>query len=117
MKLISNIFWIDALLTSSSQLIATLHQAQFAASRVAVPVKIERFDNLSTWNIFQIPRLAQVVGNDHVAQMSVVTPITCIGPLDPIAVLVNVSPNPDWLSKARKIRVNKIQARLINVSL
>ena len=90
-------------------MIATLHQAHLAASRVAVPIKIERFDNLSTWNIFQVPRLVEVVGEDHVAQMSVVTPITCVGPLDPITVLVNITPNPDWLSKARKIRVKAIQ--------
>jgi hypothetical protein len=97
------------MLTVTSQLIATLHQAQSAASRVTVPVKIERFDHLSTWDIFQVPRLMQVEGDDHVAQMSVVTPITCIGPLDEITVLVKIAPNPDWLSKARKARVNKIQ--------
>jgi hypothetical protein len=51
----------------------------------------------------------EVVGSDHLAQMNVVLPVTCVGPLDPIIVLVNISPNPDWLSKARKIRVNKLQ--------
>ena len=95
-----------------SHLVATLHQAQAAATRVSVPVKIERFDNLSTWDIFQIPRLLEVVGSDHVAHMSVVLPVTCVGPLDPIMILVNIAPNPDWLSKARKIRVNKIQVLL-----
>jgi len=53
--------------------------------------------------------LVEVVGSDHVAQMNVVLPITCVGPLDTITILVNISPNPDWPSKARKIRVNKIQ--------
>lgn len=92
---------------------ATLHQAQSMISRVAAPIKIERFDNLSTWDIFQVPRLVEVKGSDHLAQMNVVLPVTCVGPLDPITVLVNISPNPDWLSKARKIRVNKIQVYLI----
>ena len=95
-----------------SQLVATLHQAQSAATRVSVPVKIERFDNLSSWDIFQIPRLVEIVGTDHVAQMSVVLPITCVGPLDPITILVNIAPNPDWPTKARKIRVNKIQVTI-----
>jgi len=93
----------------SSQLIATLHQAHIASSRVSVPIKIERFDNLSTWDIFHVPRLVEVLGSDHVAQMNVVLPVTCVGPLDPIVVLVNISPNPDWPKKASKIRVNKIQ--------
>jgi hypothetical protein len=53
----------------------------------------------------------EVVGSDHLAQMNVVLPVTCVGPLDPITVLVNISPNPDWLSKARKIRVNKLQVK------
>jgi hypothetical protein len=96
-------------LISSSQLIATLHQAQAVVTRVSSPVKIERYDNLSTWDIFQVPRLVEVVGRDHIAQMNIVLPVTCIGPLDPIMILVNVAPNPDWPTKARKIRVNKIQ--------
>jgi len=100
------------MLTTTSRLTATLHQAQSLASRVTVPIKIERFDNLSTWDIFQVPRLVQVIGGDHVAQMSVVTPVTCIGPLDPIIVLVKIAPNPDWLSKACKTRVNKMQVRI-----
>ena len=95
--------------TIASQLIATLHQAQAAATRVSAPVKLERFDNLSTWDIFQVPRLVEAVGSDHVAQMNVVLPVTCVGPLDTIVILVNISPNPDWPSKARKIRVSKIQ--------
>jgi hypothetical protein len=76
---------------------------------VAAPVKIERFDNLSAWDIFQVPRLVEIVGSDHVAQMNVVLPVTCVGPLDSIVILVNISPNPDWPSKARKIRVSGIQ--------
>lgn len=92
-----------------SQLVATLHQAQSAATRVTALVKIERFDNLSSWDIFQIPRLVEIVGADHIAYMSVVLPVTCIGPLDPITILVNIAPNPDWPTKARKIRVHKIQ--------
>ena len=93
----------------SSQLVATLHQAQSAVTRVTAPVKIERFDNLSSWDIFQIPRLVKIVGADHLAQMSVVLPVTCVGPLDPITILVNIASDPDWPKKSRKIRVNKIQ--------
>jgi len=88
-----------------------MHQAQSAATRVTAPVKIERFDNLSSWDIFQTPRLVEIVGVDHITQMSVVLPVTCVGPLDPITILVNIAPNPDWPKKARKIRVNKIQVR------
>jgi hypothetical protein len=93
--------------------LATLHQSQAAATRVSASVKLERFDNLSTWDIFQVPRLVEVVGSDHVAQMNVVLPVTCVGPLDPIVVLVNISPNPDWPTKAKKIRVNKIQVSVV----
>ena len=91
-----------------SQLVATLHQAQMAAVRVAAPINIERFDNLSTWDIFQVPKVEEVMGIDHVARMTVALPVTCVGPLDPINVLVNISPNPDY-PKARKIRVSRIQ--------
>lgn len=94
-----------------SQLVATLHQAQMAAVRVAVPINIERFDNLSTWDIFQVPKIHEVMGIDHVARMGVALPVTCVGPLDPINVLVSISPNPDY-PKARKIRVSRIQVLL-----
>jgi hypothetical protein len=93
-------------------LIATLHQAQVPPTRVSVPVKIERFDNLSNWDIFQVPRLIEVVGSDRATHMSVILPVTCIGPLDTITILVNISPNQDWPTKARKIRVNKMQATI-----
>jgi len=88
--------------------VAELHQLRAAPVRVAVPVKIERFDNLSSWAIFQTPRLVEVVGSDHLAHMSVVLPVTCIGPLDPVVILINISPNPERLKKSAKIRVNKI---------
>ena len=91
-----------------SQLIGTLHQAQMAAVRVSAPINIERFDNLSTWDIFQVPRMDEVMGLDHVARMTVALPVTCVGPLDPINVLVNISPNPDY-PKAKKIRVSRLQ--------
>ena len=82
-----------------------------AAARVAAPINIERFDNLSTWDIFQVPKVEEVMGIDHVARMTVALPVTCVGPLDPINVLVNISPNPDY-PKARKIRVSRIQVLL-----
>lgn len=94
-----------------SQLVATLHQAQMAAVRVAAPINIERFDNLSTWDIFQVPKMDEVMGLDHVARMTVALPVTCVGPLDPINVLVNISPNPDH-PKARKIKVSRLQVSL-----
>jgi hypothetical protein len=50
----------------------------------------------------------EVMGLDHVARMTVALPVTCVGPLDPINVLVNISPNPDY-PKARKIRVSRLQ--------
>jgi hypothetical protein len=79
-----------------------------AAVRVSAPINIERFDNLSTWDIFQVPRMDEVMGLDHVARMTVALPVTCVGPLDPINVLVNISPNPDY-PKAKKIRVSRLQ--------
>ena len=97
-----------------SQLVATLHQAQMTAVRVAAPINIERFDNLSTWDIFQVPKVEEVMGIDHVARMTVALPVTCVGPLDPINVLVNISPNPDY-PKARKIRVSRIQVSIEEV--
>jgi hypothetical protein len=94
-----------------SQLEAILTQ-HHNLERAEAPIKMERYDNISAWNIFQVPRVRETVGADHATQMNVILPVSCVGPLDDIVILVNIGPNPDWPRKASGVRVNRIQVSL-----
>jgi len=96
---------------TSYQLVAILYPSKGSIIKFGMSVKIERFDLLSTWGMYNQPQTKEVDGSDHLITMEVALPKTCIGPGDPLIAYVKLCPNPDW-SKSRKIRISKLQSIL-----
>ncbi|GAO49442.1 hypothetical protein SAICODRAFT_72014 [Saitoella complicata NRRL Y-17804] len=94
--------------STSYTLVATLHQATVAATRVSVPVRIDRYDNLSTWGMFAVPQAETTHGADHIVSMGVSIPRTSAGPGDIMGVFIELRPNPDWPVKTQKVRVDSL---------
>lgn len=69
---------------------------------------VERFDTLPIWGMYSVPQVLRAPSSDHIVDMKVDIPRTCVGPLDKFVVLVTLSGNPDWQSKVKKVRVDKI---------
>ncbi|ETI21222.1 hypothetical protein G647_07567 [Cladophialophora carrionii CBS 160.54] len=74
----------------------------------AFPVPISRYDTLSTFGMYNRPEAAERV-SDHLVTLGISLPRWSYGPLDPVSVYIKLSPNPDWLSKARKVTIKKIE--------
>jgi hypothetical protein len=45
---------------------------------------------------------------DHLVTLGISLPRWSYGPLDPVSVYIKLSPNPDWLSKAKKVTIQSI---------
>ena len=90
------------------EMVVLVQQGHTEQKKYAFPVPIARYDTLSTFGMFNRPESAEQI-SDHLVTMGISLPRWSYGPLDPISVYIKLSPNPDWLNKARKVSIQKIQ--------
>ncbi|KAF1841170.1 arrestin domain conatining protein [Cucurbitaria berberidis CBS 394.84] len=89
------------------ELVVTLQQGPQEQKKYPFPVPIQRYDTLSTFGMYNRPESAERV-TDHLVTLGISLPRWSYGPLDPVSVYIKLSPNPDWLSKAKKVTIQKI---------
>ncbi|OKL57664.1 hypothetical protein UA08_07218 [Talaromyces atroroseus] len=89
------------------EIVVTVQQGPSEQRKYAFPVPVCRYDTLSTFGMYNRPETAEKV-TDHLVTLGISLPRGSYGPLDPVSVYVRLSPNPDWLGKARKVTINKI---------
>jgi hypothetical protein len=88
------------------ELVVTVHQGQ-EQKKFAFPVPIQRYDTLSTFGMYNRPEAAEKTA-DHLVTLGISLPRWSYGPLDPVSVYIKLSPNPDWMAKAKKVMIQKI---------
>jgi hypothetical protein len=88
------------------ELVVTVQQGQ-EQKKFAFPVPIQRYDTLSTFGMYNRPEAAEKT-SDHLVTLGISLPRWSYGPLDPVSVYIKLSPNPDWMSKAKKVTIQKI---------
>ena len=89
------------------ELVVSIQQGPQEHKKERCPVPILRYDTLSTFGMYSQPKSAEKSA-DHIVTLGVSLPKWSYGPLDPIAVYVKLSPNLDWLNKARKVTIKSI---------
>ena len=89
------------------ELVVTVQQGHSEQKKYAFPVPIARYDTLSTFGMYNRPESTEKV-SDHLVTLGVSLPRWSYGPLDPVSVYIKLSPNLDWLNKARKVTINKV---------
>ena len=89
------------------EIVVMIQQNHVEQKRYAFPVPIQRYDTLSTFGMYNRPESAERV-TDHLVTLGISLPRWSYGPLDPVNVYIKLSPNPDWLNKARKVTIQKI---------
>ncbi|KAF2996656.1 hypothetical protein E8E13_003667 [Curvularia kusanoi] len=89
------------------ELVVTVQQGHSEQKKYAFPVPIQRYDTLSTFGMYNRPESAERV-TDHLVTLGISLPRWSYGPLDPVSVYIKLSPNPDWLSKAKKVTIKQI---------
>ncbi|KAF2706612.1 arrestin domain conatining protein [Pleomassaria siparia CBS 279.74] len=89
------------------ELVVTVQQGHTEQKKYPFPVPISRYDTLSTFGMYNRPESAERV-TDHLVTLGISLPRWSYGPLDPVSVYIKLSPNLDWLSKAKKVTIQKI---------
>lgn len=89
------------------EMVVMVQQGQTEQRKYSFPVPLQRYDTLSTFGMYNRPESCERV-SDHLVTLGISLPRWSYGPLDPVSVYVKLSPNPDWMSKARKVTINKI---------
>ncbi|KAK4963361.1 hypothetical protein LTR17_019219 [Elasticomyces elasticus] len=89
------------------ELVVTVQQGHAEQRKYAFPVPISRYDTLSTFGMYNRPESAERV-SDHLVTLGISLPRWSYGPLDPVSVYIKLSPNPEWLSKAKRVTIQSI---------
>lgn len=89
------------------EIVVTVQQGHQEQRKYAFPVPISRYDTLSTFGMYNRPESAERV-TDHLVTLGISLPRWSYGPLDPVSVYIKLSPNPDWLVKAKKVMIQSI---------
>lgn len=89
------------------EMVVTVQQGHTEQKKYAFPVPLSRYDTLSTFGMYNRPESAERI-TDHLVTLGISLPRWSYGPLDPVSVYIKLSPNPDWLVKAKRVTINKI---------
>ena len=89
------------------ELVVTVQQSHQEQRKFAFPIPIARYDTLSTFGMYNRPE-SRTEASDHLVTLGISVPRWSYGPLDPVSVYIKLSPNPDWLSKAKRVTIQKI---------
>ena len=89
------------------ELVVTVQQGHQEQKKFAFPVPVTRYDTLSTFGMYNRQESAERV-SDHLVTLTISLPRWSYGPLDPVTVYIKLTPNLDWLSKARKVTIQRI---------
>ncbi|PVI02071.1 arrestin domain conatining protein [Periconia macrospinosa] len=89
------------------ELVVSVQQGSSEQKKYPFPVPIQRYDTLSTFGMYNRPESAERV-TDHLVTLGISLPRWSYGPLDPVSVYIKLSPNPDWLNKAKKVTIKSI---------
>ena len=89
------------------EMVVMVQQGHSEQRKYLFPVPIQRYDTLSTFGMYNRPESAERI-TDHLVTLGISLPRWSYGPLDPVSVYIKLSPNPDWLNKARRVTIQKI---------
>jgi hypothetical protein len=90
------------------ELVVTLQQGQAEQKKYAFSVPITRYDTLSSFGMYDRAESAEQESDQHLLTLGISIPRWSYGPLDPISVYIKLSPNPDMMNKAKKVKISSI---------
>ncbi|KAI8690443.1 hypothetical protein NCS56_00035100 [Fusarium sp. Ph1] len=89
------------------ELVVTVQQGHSNQYKYSFPIPLLRYDTLSTFGMYNKPE-SKLVTNDNIVHLGINLPRWSYGPSDPITVYIKLSPNTDWLHKAKRVTIDKI---------
>lgn len=95
--------------------VSVVYGKQLQTYHQSFPVRIKRYDKLSTFGQFHIPLKGNVVSPDHLVEFEYSIPQSSFGPRDNIISYVKISPNLDLGPKSRKIKLQRLSVSVVEV--
>ena len=92
---------------TSYEMVVMVQQGHTEQKKYAFPVPLQRYDTLSTFGMYNRPESAERI-TDHLVTLGISLPRWSYGPLDPVSVYIKLSPNPDYVKKAKRVTIQKI---------
>lgn len=92
---------------TSYELEVSVQQGPSLNKKYQFPVPIQRYDTLSTFGMYSKEERAERM-SDHLVTLGISLPQWSFGPFDPVMVVVRLTPNPDWMSKAKKVTIKAL---------
>lgn len=89
------------------EIIVTVQQGASFNSKFNFPTPISRYDTLSTFGMYNRQETAERT-TDHLVTLGITLPKWSYGPHDQIKIYVKLAPNPDWPSKAKKVKIKRL---------
>lgn len=89
------------------ELVVTVQQGHSNQYKYSFPIPLQRYDTLSTFGMYNKPE-SKLVTSDSIIHLGINLPRWSYGPSDPITVYIKLSPNQDWLTKAKRVTIDKI---------
>lgn len=89
------------------ELVVTVQQGHSNQYKYSFPMPLQRYDTLSTFGMYNKPE-TKLISADNLVHLGINLPCWSFGPNDPITVYLKLSPNLDWIAKARRITIEKI---------
>ncbi|KAK3946379.1 hypothetical protein QBC46DRAFT_4835 [Diplogelasinospora grovesii] len=90
------------------ELVVTVQQGASLQNRYTFPIPLQRYDTLSTFGMYNRPESKVTFTADNIVTLGISLPKWSYGPLDPITVYIKLAPNPDLVSKAKRVTIQKI---------
>lgn len=81
---------------------------------IPFPVRIKRYDTLSTFGAYRVPIVLNVSSADHLVTIDFSSPTSSFGPGDLIVAYLSIRPNPDW-PKSRKIKLQRLTMQIVEI--
>ncbi|KOS22530.1 Arrestin family protein 1 [Escovopsis weberi] len=88
------------------ELVVTIQQ-KHSKHKYCFPLPLQRYDTLSTFGMYNKPE-TKLITSDNLINLGINLPRWSYGPNDPITVYIKLSPNLDWMSKAKRVTIDKI---------
>ena len=89
------------------EMVVLLQQGHSEQRKYAFPVPIARYDTLSTFGMYNKQENGEAK-TDSLVTLGISLPRWSYGPLDPVSIFVKLLPNLDWMSRAKKVTIQKL---------
>jgi hypothetical protein len=93
------------------ELVVTVQQGHSTQNKYSFPMPLQRYDTLSTFGMYNKPE-TKLVTTDNIVHLGINLPRWSFGPSDPITVYIKLSPNSDWMNKAKRVTIDKITLQI-----